>query len=148
MKFFARLRSFFMREGAPATPDRSATGRWGEEVAERHLTGKKYTVLGRRVRIRRDELDLVVRSPEGVLVFVEVKTRASEVYGRPFFAIDRRKKRALSRAAWNYLVKVRPRPEYFRFDVVEVVGSPGGGQPVVRHIEQAFSLMGRKRWRW
>jgi len=28
----------------------------------------------------------------------------------------------------------------FRFDVVEVVGSEGDGDPVVRHIENAFPL--------
>lgn len=148
MSIIERLRRFFIRRPPAGAAEQPDTGAWGEQIAEQHLRRKNYTILGRRVRVRRDELDLVTRAPDGVIVFVEVKTRANEDFGRPFFAIDQRKKRALSRAAWNYLVKMRPRPEYFRFDVVEVVGTPAGHAPVVRHIEQAFSFMGKKRWRW
>jgi putative endonuclease len=134
-------------DGADVEHDRSAVGVWGEHVAEKHLVSKRYKILGRRVRVGpRDELDLIARSPEEVLVFVEVKTRADERYGRPFAAVDARKRRALSRAAWRYLKRVRPRPHYFRFDVIEVIGGPGSANPVVRHIEAGFSMMGRKRW--
>lgn len=130
-------------------PRHLETGAWGEEVAAGHLAAKGYKILGRRVKAGlRGELDIVTRSPEGVLVFVEVKARADESFGRPFAAVDRRKQRALSRAAWTHLNKLRPRPDYFRFDVVEVIGSPDRGEPVVRHIENAFSLMGSKRLRW
>lgn len=128
---------------------RPEIGAWGEQVAEDFLKAKRYVILGRRVRVGpRDELDLITRSPEEVFVFVEVKTRANERFGRPFAAVDARKRRALSRAAWRYLKKVRPRPRHFRFDVIEVIGGPGSGAPVVRHIEAAFSMMGKKRWSW
>jgi len=124
-------------------------GEWGEEQAERWLRAKGYRVLGRRVKVGlRDELDLVMRSPEQVLVFVEVKTRADEEFGRPFAAIDQRKRKALSRAAWTYMKRMHPKPAYFRFDVVEVIGTPEQSAPVVRHIENAFSLLGRKRISW
>jgi len=113
------------------------------------LKEKKYRILGQRVRVGlRDELDLVCRSPDGVLVFVEVKTRASEDFGRPFSAINARKRKALSRASWNYVKKMRPRPDYFRFDVVEVIGEPEQRKPEIRHIENAFSLLGKKRMGW
>lgn len=126
-----------------------AAGEWGELAAEKHLKAKGYDVLGRRVRVgAHDELDLVGRAPDGVLVFVEVKARADESFGRPFAAVDARKRRALSRAAWRYLRKLRPRPDYFRFDVVEVLGTPQAGVREIRHIENAFSLMGRKRVWW
>jgi putative endonuclease len=137
---------FGRRERASAS--KLETGIWGEQVAGAALEKKGYKILGRRVKIKRDELDLVTRSPDGVLVFVEVKTRATEDFGRPFDAIDQRKRRALSRAAWRYLLKLRPRPEYFRFDVVEVIGSTSGPPPLIRHIENAFSMMGRKRLPW
>lgn len=128
---------------------RSEIGIWGEQVAEDYLKRKRYKILGRRVRVGpRDELDIISRSPEDALVFVEVKTRADERFGRPFAAVDARKRRALSRAAWRYLKRVRPRPAHFRFDVIEVIGGPGSKAPVVRHIEAAFSMMGRKRWSW
>lgn len=147
MTWWEKFRSFVAGKKAPSPGGHLAAGLWGEEVAARYLVSKRYKLLGRRVRVGpRDELDLITRAPDGVLVFIEVKTRADETFGRPFSAIDHRKRKALSRAAWRYLVKLRPRPDYFRFDVVEVIGKEGQGEPVVRHIEKAFSFMGKKRW--
>lgn len=141
--------SLFSRRKFSSQPAHLRAGLWGEKLAEQHLRDKKYRIIGRRVLVgRRDELDLIARAPGHVLVFVEVKTRANERFGRPFFAVDRRKRKALSRAAWKYLMKMKPRPNYFRFDIVEVVGTPGKPDPVVRHIENAFPLEGKKRIPW
>jgi putative endonuclease len=52
-------------------------GRRGEFVATLLLIAKGYRILGRRVRTRAGEIDLVARSPLGILCFVEVKTRNS-----------------------------------------------------------------------
>ena len=118
-------------------------GKWGERLAARHLRGKGYRILGRRVRMgRRDELDIVARDGDS-LVFVEVKARSSETYGRPVASVDREKRQALSRAAVAYLQKLKFPPLYFRFDVVEVVGECGAAQPSINHIENAFTLDGR-----
>lgn len=127
---------------------RPGPGEWGEAQAERHLRRKGYDVLGRRVRFsRRSELDLVARDGR-TLVFVEVKTRASEDFGRPIEAVDREKRRSVSRAAIRYLKQLKQKPEFVRFDVVEVIGQEGGEAPAVRHIENAFALEGRFRWPW
>ena len=122
-------------------PESHRAGAWGEDLAASFLKSKGYALLGRNVRFgSRGELDLVARSPSSdTLVFVEVKTRRSENHGRPFSAVDRRKRRALGRAALRYLRRLKPPPARIRFDVVEVVGSPGDAHPVIRHIENAFS---------
>jgi putative endonuclease len=114
-------------------------GLWGEGQAELYLRSKGFKIIGRRMKVGlRDEIDLVAREQE-TLVFVEVKTRKSERYGRPFESVDRRKRHALSRAAVRYLQRLK-QPVNFRFDVVEIVGGPDGELPVVRHIENAFLL--------
>lgn len=119
------------------------TGAWGERQAERLLRRKGYRCLGRRVRLgARDEIDLVFRDGEE-LVFVEVKTRASERYGRPLAAVDRRKRQVMSRAAVRYLQRLKGQDVPFRFDVVEVIGSRDGGERRLRHIENAYPLDGR-----
>ena len=116
------------------------TGEWGEKQAELLLKQKGCRILGRRVRVgSRDELDLVARDGD-VLVFVEVKARKHEEFGRPFTAVDRKKRHALSRAAVRYLKKIGNPPVCFRFDVVEVVGAMGDERPLTRHIENAFPL--------
>jgi putative endonuclease len=87
----------------------------------------------------RDEIDLIARSGN-MLVFIEVKTRLNEEFGRPLAAVDRRKRFRTARAAIRYLKKLKKQPASFRFDVVEIIGHPGGRPPVVRHIENAFPL--------
>lgn len=120
--------------------DKGATGLWGEELAARMLTGKGYKILGTRVRLdARDEIDIVARDDEA-LVFVEVKTRKAEHYGRPAEAVDRAKRHALSRAAARYLKRIKFPPVNFRFDVVEVTGSIGCEDPKINHIRNAFNL--------
>ena len=47
----------------------------GETAVAAYLEGRGCTILARQWRCRQGELDLVARSPEGVLCFVEVKLR-------------------------------------------------------------------------
>jgi putative endonuclease len=123
------------------------TGLWGEKQAAEFLRGRGYKVLGTRVRVGlRGEFDVVARDGE-VLVFVEVKTRKSETFGRPISSVDRDKQHALSRAAVRYLKKLK-QPVCFRFDVVEVVGVEGGTPSSIRHVENAFPLDRRYTLPW
>lgn len=116
------------------------SGKWGERQAVRFLKYLHYKIHGERVRVgRHDELDLVAEH-DGVLVFVEVKTRKNERYGRPFSAVNKDKRKRLSRAAVGYLKKRKLKPDYIRFDVIEVIGEPGGNAPEIRHIQNAFQL--------
>lgn len=127
------------KETEHGEPPRSArVGAWGEERAAAYLSARGYTVLGRNVRPnRRDELDLIARQGE-ILVFVEVKTRRRETFGRPARAVDPAKRHALNRAAAAYLRKARFPDMYYRFDVIEVLGQPEEGEPLIRHLEDAF----------
>lgn len=121
-------------------PAHLASGRWGEKQAVRFLKSNGSKIIGERVRAgKHDELDIIAEHA-GVLVFVEVKTRRNENFGRPFAAVNKEKRRRLSRAAVTYLKKKKLCPDYIRFDVVEVVGEPAGGIPEIRHIENAFQL--------
>ena len=142
--FVFRISSLFKSKD----PDHIRAGLWGEQVAEKFLKDKGYKILGRRVRIgHKDELDLVARH-NNVLVFVEVKTRATEEFGRAFSAVNRNKQRNLSRAAVRYLMALKQKPEYHRFDVVEVIGHENENNPVIRHIENAFLLDKKYRLPW
>lgn len=123
------------------------TGRCGEERAEHFLKKAGLKIFGRRVRVGRDELDLIAQEGD-TLVFVEVKTRAGEDFGRPAAAVNRAKRRKLSRAAIRFLKKRKLRPPYIRFDVVEVIGTPDDGNPEIRHIQNAFTLEGGYRIWW
>lgn len=121
-------------------------GLWGERRAKRCLRKKGFTILGHRVRLGKDELDLVARDQD-VLVFIEVKTRTSEAYGRPADAVGYKKQQALSRAAARYLARLKQKPPFIRFDIVEVVKVPGK-ETVVRHIPAAFNATSHYDLTW
>lgn len=130
----------FLKADNPQADARQQTGLWGEREAERYLKTKGYAILGRRLRVGlRDEIDLIARAKD-TLVFIEVKTRADETFGRPLSAVDRGKQFRLARAAVRYLKRLKIQPANFRFDVVEIIGSQDGSNAVVRHIENAFPL--------
>jgi putative endonuclease len=124
--------------GERPRPRSAVVGEWGEERAAAFLKARGFTVLGRNVRPdRRDEIDIVARTGE-TLVFVEVKTRRREDFARPMTAVDGRKRHALNRAAAAWLRRAGYPGLFYRFDVVEVLGQPEEGEPLVRHTEDAF----------
>ena len=103
---------------SPAGRSTGEIGLWGEAQAALALKKKGFKILGQRVQIdARDEIDIVARQGD-VLVFVEVKTRANEAYGRPSDAVNRKKRHVLSRAAVRYLKRLKFPNVCFRFDVV------------------------------
>ena len=140
-----RLAAWFGQRPAARPCATARAGEWGEEVSSKHLRKKGYEIIERRARpSRRGEIDIVAANAE-TLVFVEVKTRSSEQYGAPLSAVNRDKRRALNKAAIRYLQKNKWPKLAYRFDVVEVVGSPVSKiPPVIRHIENAFPF--ERRW--
>ena len=139
------IKKLFNKKDEPA---HLASGRWGERVAVRSLKSKGWKILGERVRAgKHGELDIVA-DDRIALVFVEVKTRKNEDFGRPFSAVNQEKRKRLSRAAVAYLKQKNIKPDYIRFDVVEVIGEPGNKNPEVRHIENAFPLDSAYRLWW
>lgn len=97
-------------------------GRVGEDLAHRFLRRKGLTVVARNFRARSGagEIDLVAWHG-GSLVFVEVKTRASDEYGPPDAAVDSEKRIAVQRTAREYMRRSGVEWERTRFDIVSVV---------------------------
>ena len=112
--------------GAPRARDRGflrraaeAHGRRSEFVAALWLSCKLYRVLGRRVKTRLGELDLVALSPEGILCFIEVKARALEDSAAE--AIGAQQRARIARAAALYLgAHPALRHRAVRFDAILV----------------------------
>jgi putative endonuclease len=55
---------------------KSELGEFGENLACEYLVKKGYKIIGRNVRKPWGELDIIAKSPDKTLVFVEVKTMA------------------------------------------------------------------------
>lgn len=94
-------------------------GRRSETFAALLLACKFYRVIGRRVKTRAGELDLIAVSPFGILCFVEVKAR--ELANDAVEAVTARQRQRIARAAELYL-GARPslRHKGVRFDAILV----------------------------
>lgn len=134
--------SRFRRVGAAGTgpTEQHRHGSAGEHAAAHFLARERgMTILARnwrRPEDKRDELDIVCRSPEGVIVFVEVKTYQSAKLLDGYESVDKRKKAALKRAALAYLRNMVPgwRERSYRLDVI-VVGRTEDGKLTPHQFE-------------
>ncbi len=133
--------ALFRRLPKPSSsePDHLALGRRGEDLAAAHLRQNGFKILRRNFRAPRGgEVDIVCRDlRHNELVFVEVKTRTTEDFGRPLDAVDQKKRRLLIRGAMTWLRLLDMPDITFRFDVVEVIDST---PPEIRRMENAFQL--------
>jgi putative endonuclease len=115
---------------------KDTVGRYGEDVAARHLLDAGLEILARNWRCREGEIDIVAREREA-LVFCEVKTRSSDQFGLPAEAVTRRKADRIRRLAYLWLQDNPQRVSDIRFDVVSVLRPPAGAA-AVDHIRAAF----------
>jgi len=124
-------------------------GQLGEDLATRLLQAGGWTILGRNWRDGSREIDIVA-AHEGILAFVEVKTRGCTDFGDPLEAITPRKRQEVERAAGAWLRSngsaLRPRSGFpsitfgvVRFDAVAVTLRPGR-PPEIVHVEDAWRL--------
>lgn len=94
-------------------------GRLSESVAAWMLMAKGYRILGRRVRNHAGELDLIARTPSGIVCFVEVKARKEREAAA--YALGPKQQGRIARAAALYMAQ-RPKlgAARMRFDVITV----------------------------
>jgi putative endonuclease len=111
---------------------KDAVGRYGEDLAVRHLTKAGLAVLERNWRCPAGEIDIVAREGDA-LVVCEVKTRSGPAFGTPLDAVSAAKAARLRRLAALWLTERRLRVSQVRFDVVGVTRA-AGGEPVVQHV--------------
>jgi putative endonuclease len=120
-------------------PQHLRLGTRGEKLACRFLRRNGYKILYRNFRGRTGgEIDIVCRDRD-TLVFVEVKTRTGEDFGRPLDAVDRDKRKRISRGGLAWLRLLEDPDILFRFDVVEVIIAEGA-KPRLELLRNAFAL--------
>ena len=115
---------------------KDAVGKYGEDVAVRHLTEAGMQVIARNWRCAEGEIDIVAVE-RGALVICEVKTRSSAACGLPVEAVTRKKADRLRRLAYLWLQEHPAGGADIRFDVVSVMRQPVGAA-IVEHVRAAF----------
>ena len=109
------------RQRQTLTPEQ-ALGRRGEDTAHRYLERAGFRIMARNYRPSggEAEVDIVARDGE-ILVFIEVKSRASAEYGAPDRAISEEKQKNITRAARAYATRAGVKWDEVRFDTLSIV---------------------------
>lgn len=116
---------------------RKELGALGEQLTADYLIEKGYNILCRNFQCKLGEIDLIAEVDE-YLVFVEVKTRASQKID-PLISITHKKQKKILNLARYYLAyKFDGEPKQPRFDVVAVSFDQKHSR--IEHIENAFTF--------
>lgn len=135
---------WFSKKQAAAPTGQITTKRRGdaaEALACAYLTEQGLRLLERNFNTPGrggGEIDLVMRAPDGTLVFVEVRQRSTASHGGAGGSITAVKQRRIVFAARHYLMRFATLPPC-RFDVLLVQGPPRpSGQQTIEWLQAAF----------
>ncbi len=112
-------------------------GNAGENLAAIFLENHGYKILEKNYRIRSAEIDIIAEK-DGVIIFVEVKTRSNIRKGTPAEAVNFRKQKKIIEAASVFLQDENYCECACRFDVIEIISA--GKFFKINQIENAFEV--------
>lgn len=118
-------------------------GHWGEDLAAQYLEKKGWYIRSRDWHFGHRDIDIVAIDEESsTLLIVEVKTRASDIWGEPDESIDLEKKNNIIKATAAYLRAYHMRGIEVRYDTISITGTPLDPDHVnIVHKENAFCVL-------
>jgi putative endonuclease len=108
-------------------------GKKGENMAVDYLKELNYDIVSRNFRYGRIEIDIIAKH-QNVLVFIEVKTRSSGIFGFPEESVDEAKQESIQECAEEYIYRENWEGE-IRFDIIAINLEE---TPRINHIRDAF----------
>jgi len=109
-------------------------GTKGENLAAEYLVANGYEILTRNYRFKKSEVDIICQK-DGLLIFVEVKTRTSRSFGEPESFVSSTQQAAIIKAAEEYMNEV-DWSEDIRFDIVAILSKKIEDE--IFHLKDAF----------
>jgi putative endonuclease len=106
----------------PSNHNRSI-GKIGEDTAVEYIENRGYKVIDRNYTSRWGEID-IISEKDGVLVFVEVKTKIGDKYGAPWESVTFFKYQKLKRSIQYYITSNKHSNRKCRIDVCGVLLNP------------------------
>lgn len=116
---------------------RQKFGKFGENLAARHLKKQGYKIICKNYRTKLGEIDIIAKEDD-TIVFIEVKSRRTSTFGHPKHSITLKKQQQISKTALYYLKSTKQSNVRARFDVVTV--NSVNKKPDVEIIKNAFEL--------
>lgn len=116
--------------------ERHEVGKIGENIATKYLEQIGYEILQRNFECKQGEIDIIAKDKEEI-VFVEVKTRANMLYGKPKEAVDTIKQKHIYKSAEFYIYIKHLENLPVRIDVIEVYKKKE--KYILNHIKNAIT---------
>ena len=109
-------------------------GQNGEDIAEKFLIKQGYKILERNRHFSRFcEIDIIAQDKD-TLVFVEVKTRKTDICGHPLEAITKTKYKNI-RTGLSLFLQENPKYKKYRIDVVSILLKP---KLEIKHLKNIY----------
>ncbi len=113
--------------------DAKNTGNYGEDLAAEFLRNKKYKILGRNIRTKFGEVDILAERNKKIII-CEVKTRSGDgQFGRPEEAVDYFKQQKLIKMAHWLSEERQYANRVFQIDVIAIAIK--NNEPRIEHLE-------------
>lgn len=106
----------------------------GEKIAINFLQNLGYQVIESNWREKKFEIDIIAID-KNEMVFIEVKTRSSSVFGEPEEAVTLKKQKHLIEGA-DYYMNEKEIDLECRFDVISIIHHKN--QNTINHFKNAF----------
>jgi len=119
------------------TRERLDLGKLGEQLALKKVKSLGYKCIARNYRCTLGEIDLIAKDGD-TLVFIETKTRRGKSLSYAKEAVDRKKRRKLSKVALAYMKANNCCDVKSRFDVVAI--NLNENRREIEVIRNAFEL--------
>lgn len=115
-------------------------GKYCEDRAVLFLKKKGYRILERNYRSLFGELDVIARDGN-TLVFIEVKSLTSSLFGSPYLKLTKKKRANIIKSVLSYLKRKSLLEAKCRIDVISISLDKKGDE--IELIKNAFDANGR-----
>lgn len=113
---------------------RQSLGKYGEDIAAKYLQHRGFLILERNFKARYGEIDIIAIKDK-TLIFIEVKTRIGDKYGKPEEAITQWKLREVKLTSEYYRLIHSDLPEHCRIDAVAISLDNEMKMKYINHIQ-------------
>ena len=113
-------------------------GQFGEDLAEKVLIKQGYKIIDRNFKNKLGEIDIIALKDDKIC-FIEVKTRNSLAFGKPFESVNYFKQNRIKKISQHFLIlnkhfqNLNP-----RFDVISIYLPKGSKKVRLEFIPNAF----------
>lgn len=103
---------------------RQKIGKLGEQLAKKYLSENNYNIIEKNYRCSYGEIDIITydkNNNKNELVFTEVKTRSTKLFGNGIEAIDIKKQKHIYKTIEYYLHEKKIENKNIRIDGIEIL---------------------------